>query len=100
MITLLLHACGGGGSGSEGTKLSWTPPATRVDGSYLGYESIAGFRIYYGSEETELTLMLDIGDGTIYSTSVNTPDEGEYYYAITAYNNYNLESELSNIIKK
>jgi hypothetical protein len=98
-LSLLLYACGGG-SGSEGTKLSWTPPATRSDGSYLAFESIAGYKIYYGSDESELELLVEIADRSTNSTSIPSSNEGKYYYGVTVYNAYNLESELSNLVRK
>lgn len=115
-IFLTLHACGGGGGGGgndivggdtgggdvNGTyTLSWQPPSTRTDNSFLPLSSIAGYRIYYGIDENDLQLHTDIIDGTMNNVTVTvmdiTQESNKIYFGITAYDIYNLESEMSNI---
>jgi hypothetical protein len=107
-LSLLVQGCGGGG-GSSGsgtlnpilynayTDLSWIPPKTRIDGSYLLSSSIAGYKVYYGNDSDNLALLVDIQESGLDEYRVGVPDPGNYFFAISAYDTQGIEGELSNI---
>jgi hypothetical protein len=102
-LCLLLQACGGGGGSGDGDdtiSLSWIPPSTRSDGSFLELSSILGYRIYCGESTDDMQLIAEMDDGTITTISLNAPGNGTYYYSVSAYDIYDLESNKSNAIRK
>lgn len=107
-MIVLLQACGGGGGGGSSStdsdtahvELSWINPKTRSDGSYLLLSSIAGYRVYYGSDDQNLQPLLDIDGSYTDNYRVGVSTAGSYFFAITAYDTHGRESELSNIVLK
>jgi hypothetical protein len=120
---LVIQACGGGGGGGGGANdpivtpdnpivtpsnpittsnkhLSWIAPVARTDSSYLNFNSILGYRIYYGTSRDNLQPLMDIEDNDLFEYSFTTPSPGTYYFGITAYDMYGLESEISNLVQK
>src|SRR3990172_5514676 len=112
LATLTLSSCGNGGGGGGSTQaegsgtatLSWEAPTTNVDGTQL--DTLAGFKIYYGTSSEDYTVGKDVG-------LTATPDAPEYvlnglnsgtlyYFAVTAYDTSGNESgfsgEVSNLI--
>jgi len=78
--------------------LTWSHPTMRKSGSPL--EDLAGYRIYYGKDENNLTRVLDIGDGEQTKLLVENLDSGTWYFAVTAFCSKGIESEKSNIGSK
>ncbi len=72
--------------------LSWDPPTTNADGTPL--TDLAGYKIYYGTESGNYTNHLDVGNVTTYTLTGLQP--GTYYFAVTAYDTSNNESDFSN----
>jgi hypothetical protein len=109
-VSLLLSACGGGGSTSSSVNrddtsasrvlLSWNAPTSRTDGTFLPVTELQGYRIYYGSSEDSLSVLVDLNDDSITEYTVDTLPSGSYYFAISAYDSDGVESGLSNIISK
>jgi hypothetical protein len=104
---ILVQGCGGG-SGSGGgtndtgvykahTDLTWIIPKTRADGSYLLSSSIAGFKVYYGSDSDNLNLLVDIEESGVDEYRVDVPEPGNYFFALSTYDTLGNESELSNV---
>jgi hypothetical protein len=104
-LLLTLVGCGGGGAGSGGggvggliagaAYISWTAPITNTDGSPIN--DLAGYKIYYGITSGVYTISVDIGNTT--STYVTGLTSGvTYYFAITAYDVVDIESDYSNEI--
>ncbi len=112
VTTLVLTACGGGGGSSSTDSrdptstpsssrlLSWVAPSTRADGSYLPLTELEGYRIYYGTSASNLSVLVDLNDDSLTEYSVDTLPSGNYYFAVTAYDSNGIESGLSNIINK
>lgn len=110
LTILTLNSCGNGGGGASSTQeagsgiatLSWEAPTTNVDGTQL--DTLAGFKIYYGTSSEDYTVVKDVGLTT-------TPDAPEhvlnglksgtlYYFAVTAYDISGNESEFSDAVSK
>jgi PKD repeat protein len=73
-------------------QLTWTAPATNVDGTPL--TDLAGYRVYYGQTSGNLTLKVDVGNQTTYLLSGLVGGQ-VYYFAVTAYDTSGNESRLS-----
>lgn len=56
--------------------------------------NILGYRIYWGTAPGEYSSTLDVGNVTEFT--VDGLDYGTYYFAVTAYNDLDLESGFSN----
>jgi hypothetical protein len=105
IIVSLLYGCGGGGGGGSSpvddqNKLTWIPPTTRIDGSYLDLSSISGYRVYYGTSDADLELLVDIADYSITEHPLDDDLQGSLYFCVTAYDVNGLESEISNLVLK
>jgi hypothetical protein len=110
-LLLIITGCNGSGyaeSGESGDQefshsdstsqtaiVSWTPPVQRTDGSAL--TDLAGYRVYYGKGLNSLTQIIDIRNAGQTSQFIDNLDTGTWYFAVTAYTNEGLESEMSNL---
>jgi hypothetical protein len=81
-------------------SLAWTAPSSRTDGSTLDMSEIGGYRIYMGTTTDNLQQVLDLADSTISDYVIDNLDNGDYYFAVTAYDTDGNESNLSNIAQK
>jgi hypothetical protein len=106
LIILLptLFACGSSGDGEMGTgdnsvTITWDPP------TYAGYgdnTSITAYIIHYGEDPDNLDNTFEV-TSTETSFTLNYDDalsglETKIYVAVSAVNNNNLESTISNVI--
>ena len=83
----------------DGTAtLSWTPPTRRVDGTPL--DNLAGFRIYVGSDPTQLERVRQIRNPGVTRYLVEGLSAGEWAFAITAFDADGRESAYGNILTK
>jgi hypothetical protein len=106
IVSIFIHGCGGGG-GSKGdiaadksVTLNWILPDTREDGGYLQISSLQGVRFYSGITENDLELILDLEESGIESYTLTGLKAGAYYFGISVYDKYGLESEISNLVLK
>ncbi len=81
-ITVALPAAGA-------TTLSWEAPLTNTDGSALA--DLAGFRIAYGTVESNLTRSIDVPDPAASSRRIEGLAPGLWYFAVIAYNRDGVE---------
>jgi hypothetical protein len=78
--------------------LSWTRPTENTDGTPL--TNLAGYYIYYGTDSSNFTQTIDIIDPTTTNYMITGLHPGTYYFAVTAYNAFRIESAKSNIASK
>jgi hypothetical protein len=78
--------------------LSWTQPTENTDGTPI--TDLAGYHIYYGTDSSNFTQTLDIVEPTTTSYVIRGLHNGTYYFAVTAYNGFGIESAKSNIASK
>lgn len=69
--------------------LSWDPN-TEPD--------LAGYKVYYGTSSRNYTETIDVGNTTTYQ--ITGLSEGTYYFAVTAYDTSNNESDFSEEVSK
>jgi Fibronectin type III domain len=74
--------------------LEWTPPTTQTNGAVLA--DLAGYRIHYGKSARTLDTTIEIRNPSISTYVVEGLKPGTYYFAVTAFNARNHESERSN----
>ena len=78
--------------------LEWTAPTTQTNGSTLA--DLAGYRIHYGKAMGSLDKTIEIRNPSISSYVIEGLAPGTYYFAVTAFNSRNHESERSNAGRK
>jgi len=78
--------------------LRWTPPTLNEDGSPI--DNLAGYRVYYGTNSSNLSSVVNIPNPGITSTVIENLSPATWYFALKAYNTLNVESSLSNVASK
>ena len=76
--------------------LSWDPPTTNTDGSWL--TDLGGYRLYYGTASGNYGSVIDAGN--VITHTVTELSGGTYYFAVTAYDTSGNESGFSNEVSK
>lgn len=79
--------------GLRSVNVSWDAPTTRSDGSPL--DDLSGFRIYYGTTSNSYTQSVTVNDANSTSHVVSNLTPGTYYFAVTAFDGGNNESDYS-----
>jgi hypothetical protein len=81
-------------SGETGSAtLSWAAPTTRTDGSAL--QNLAGYRIYYGRMPGTYDYTIDVDNSGVLTYVVEGLVSGEWYFALSAYDTNDVESDRS-----
>jgi hypothetical protein len=74
--------------------LEWTVPTTQTNGATLA--DLAGYRIHYGKSAAALDHTIEIRNPSVSRYVIEGLKPGTYYFAVTAFNARNHESERSN----
>lgn len=109
LLLVVMAGCGGGGgatdvgsstggAGSKAATITWGIPSTKMDGSALYVNEIAGFKIHYGTESGNYTETIDTGFALSYTVENLSP--GTYFFAITCDDIYGKESGYSAEVSK
>lgn len=83
---------------SGSASLSWVAPTTHTDGSSM--TDLAGFRIYYGTQQGSLGTRIDVTNPTVTTSVVPNLSSGTWYFAVTAVDSAGHESGYSNVASK
>jgi hypothetical protein len=78
--------------------LSWMPPTERTDG--LPLFDLAGYRIYWGTASDDLANSVVIQNPGITTFMIEQLPPATWYFAATAFDTANVESELSGTASK
>ncbi len=78
--------------------LSWTPPTANTDGSQL--TTLAGFRIYYGQNQSNLDEVAEVANPSISSYQIDNLGQGTWYFSVHSYTSAGTESADSNLASK
>lgn len=81
-------------------SLRWVAPTRRTDGSALSLSDIQGYCIYIGSARDNLEMVADLEQGDITSYVLDDLELGDYYVAVSVYDQQNNMSSYSNIVMK
>jgi hypothetical protein len=76
--------------------LAWDPPTTYTDGTPV--TNITGFRIYYGTVPGSYSKVIDTGNTTTWT--ITGLSSGAWYFVVTAYDSFGMESDYSNELSK
>ncbi|MDF1880442.1 fibronectin type III domain-containing protein [Sulfurimonas sp. MAG313] len=80
-------------------RLSWSAPVQNTDNSTL--DNLAGYKIYYGENENNLSESIDVTTASLESYVINNLKANtKYYFSVTAINTNKIESSYSNIVSK
>ncbi len=79
--------------GEGSVALSWQAPSLNTDGSAL--TDLAGYRIYYGTTQGNYTEQITIENPGITTYVVDNLSPNTWYFAATAFNEANIESNFS-----
>jgi Putative Ig domain len=80
----------------SGVTIAWTPPTENTNGSAL--TNLAGYHIYYGTAQSNLSKVVDITNPGLASYVVSDLSSGTWYFALTSINTAGVESERSAVI--
>jgi hypothetical protein len=78
--------------------LSWEAPTENEDGTPIS--GLVGYRIHFGQSAAELNQLIEVSDAASTTYVINGLTSGTYYFAVSAYNSFGIESPLSNIASK
>jgi hypothetical protein len=82
---------------SPGTAtLTWDAPTTYTDGTPA--TTITGYRIYYGTAPGSYSKIIDTGNATTWT--ITGLASGAWYFVVTAYDSFGMESDYSNELSK
>jgi hypothetical protein len=84
-------------SGTGTATVSWQAPTTTTTGTVL--KDLAGYRIYYGLSETDLSQVVDAGVD-LQTYVIENLGRGTWYFAVRAVTELGVESDLSQIVYK
>ncbi|MCM8857253.1 MAG: putative Ig domain-containing protein [Candidatus Thiodiazotropha sp.] len=81
-------------------SLRWTAPTTRTDGSSLSLADIKGYCIYVGTTRDNLQMQVELAEGDLTSYILDNLELGEYYVAVSVFDQQDIMSSYSNIVLK
>jgi hypothetical protein len=79
-------------------SLNWVAPTTRTDGVTLNLSEIGGYCVYVGTTRDNLQMVADVSDGDSTGYVLDDLDLGDYYVAVTVYDQDNNMSDYSNVL--
>jgi len=72
--------------------ISWSMPTNYTDGSFINISDIGGYRLYYGTSSTSMTLAADLNDPLLLTYTFNNLASGTHYFSISSYDTSGIES--------
>lgn len=79
--------------------LEWTAPSQRENGEYLSIAEISGYEIYYTTENSGKSIVVEIDNGNTTSHAFKSLAPDLYYFSMSTLDSDDLKSELSDIIE-
>ena len=76
-------------------NLSWTAPSQRENNEPISLSEIAGYKVYYGTEERRYPQSVNISDGSATGYTFRNLSAGTYHFALTTYDTAGRESQYS-----
>jgi len=83
------------GSSNGAATLTWVPPTEDTNGQSVS--DLAGYYIYYGTDESDLSQIISVAGADTTTFVVNGLGSGTYYFAVRAYNTMGVDSAQSDI---
>ena len=85
-------------TGSGTATVSWEAPTITTQGTAL--TDLAGYRVYYGLSETDLSQRVELNNTGTQIYVVDNLGAGTWYFAVKAVTSVGVESPLSEIVSK
>ena len=86
------------GAKSTTSTVTWLPPTQNVDDT--AFTDLVGYKIYIGSEPGRFEIVRDLKEPGLTEYVLEGLPAGTYYVGMTAVNSQNIESPLSNVVKR
>jgi hypothetical protein len=80
---------------ADTATLSWAAPTENTNGTSV--TDLAGYHIYYGTNASDLSQSVDVPGAQTTSYTITGLSPGTYYFAVNAYNNLGMDSDMSNV---
>jgi hypothetical protein len=84
------------GSSNGTVTVTWVAPTEDTNGQSV--TNLAGYYIYYGTDQSDLSQVISVAGADTTTYIVNDLGSGTYYFAVSAYNAIGLDSAQSNIL--
>lgn len=78
--------------------MSWQIPTTRADGQPLTVGELAGYEIYYTTDNPNVSVKYSVSSGTATSYDISNLAAGTYYFAMAAIDTTGAKSTLSPVV--
>ena len=82
---------------ASGVKLTWSPPSTREDGEPLKAADLAGYELYYTTDDPAVSGTVEIDGGSTSTYTLQDLAAGNYHFAMSAIDTSGAKSKLSSI---
>lgn len=79
--------------------LEWVAPEFRQDGTPLSLDDIAGYKVYMGNDDSNMDVIAFVDEPSANSLEVEDLSRGVYYIAISAIDENQLESPISDAVR-
>jgi hypothetical protein len=76
--------------------LDWAAPTQNTNGTPL--TNLAGYRIYYGTNQTALSKTVQIANPGVLTEVISNLSPGTWYFSVRAYTSANVESNFSTVV--
>ena len=83
------------GSSNGAATLTWVAPTENTNGQSVS--DLAGYYIYYGTDESDMSQIISVAGADTTTYVVNGLVSGTYYFAVRAYNTMGVDSAQSDI---
>jgi Fibronectin type III domain len=80
---------------TDSATLSWAAPTENTNGTSV--TNLAGYHIYYGTDASDLSQSVEVAGAQTTSFTITGLSPGTYYFAVNAYNNLGMDSDMSNV---
>lgn len=84
--------------GSTSVTLTWVAPTTNTNGT--PYTDPGGYRIYFGTSAASLAQTRTIANPATLTDTITALAAGQWFFAMTAFNQLNVESARTNTVSK
>lgn len=85
-------------SKSTTSAVTWLPPTQNVDDT--AFSDLIGYKIYIGSKPGRFEIVRELKEPGLTEYVLEGLSPGTYYVGMTAVNSQNIESPLSNVVKR
>jgi hypothetical protein len=86
------------GASADSVTLNWTQPTVDTAGNPI--TGLAGYHVYYGTDQNSLDHMVSVTSASITTCVVEGLKAGTWYFALKSYTTSGVESAFTNVASK